>query len=202
MRVALGWGCGVGSLLALDALLREGHDATLVRALPPPGALRAVPDFVVEEQAARLRLPLRVASGPDERAALSGLLDGMDAVAFGYLRGEEHAGTFKLLRALPAPPLLPVRHVRPDDAARTLAREGHRLFVRAVHDPLAPDLLGRFLDETLVDDVEGAHGRQGWALVRALAVDGPRFRGRVEAAAGEPERAEDGWRLGLSLRGC
>jgi diphthamide synthase (EF-2-diphthine--ammonia ligase) len=206
MRVALAWGCGIGSLLALDALLREGHDVTLVHAPPPAGALRAVPPFVVQEQAARLGLPLRLARGPDERSALAEAAAGFDAAAFGYLRGEEHEGAFKLGRALPTRLLLPVRHERPDEAARALARAGHRLFVRAVAAPLPRDLLGRFLDEVLIDEIEGAHGRRGWALVRTLAVDGPRFETRLDVAAGEPEpvesRGKDRANCDSPSRGC
>lgn len=208
MKVALGWAGGIGSLAALEALGRA-HDVTLVHVAGDP---RAAPDFVIGEQAAALGLPLvveRPRAGEPETEALARALASFspDGIAFGYLRGEDYAGMFKVARAARgagAEPLLPVRHVRPDEAARSLAERGDRLFVRAVDAPLPREWLGAFLDPATVDGIEGSHGRQAWSQLRTLAVDGPRFRRRVEATAGDivPAGGGEGWRLEIGLKGC
>jgi len=207
-RVALGWGCGIGSILALDALQREKHDVVLVRVVPVPGSTRDVPDFVVQEQAACLGLPLRIeqAVGEGETAALERALAVVraDAIAFGYLRGEDYLGLFKVAsstRRVGAEPLLPVRHLRPDDAAHRMVESGHRAFVRATRDDAERAWLGRFLDAPVIDEIEGTLGRSGWSLLRSLVVDGPLFQRRLDAVAADAVRASDGWRLGLSLKG-
>lgn len=203
MRTALGWGCGVGSLAALDAL--GSRDVVLLHAPLPESALAHVPRFVVEAQAAALGLPLAWAEGADAaslaRAAWSA---GAGALALGLLRGEEH-DAFRLARALHDHALegaFPVRHLPAGEAARSLVASGHRLFVRAARPPFDASLLGRFLDAAAVDEVDALAGRRGWTAVHALAVEGPRFSRRVEAMALEPRAAGDGWRLDLGLKGC
>jgi hypothetical protein len=206
MRVALAWGCGVGSVLALDALRAAGDDVTLVHAVVRAGDARAVPDFVVEAQAAALGLPIQLARGPAEIPALTAALRDakVEAVAFGYVRGEENAGMFALSRAARdagVEPMLPVRHVPPGEAARVFVASGGRAFVRAAR-PAERALLGRFLDGALIEEVDATLGRSGWAALRTLAVGGPPFLRDVEATAGEPEPAGDAWRLAVGLRGC
>jgi diphthamide synthase (EF-2-diphthine--ammonia ligase) len=208
-RVALAWAGGIGSLLALDALRRAGRDVTLVHLQPSEGEARAVPPFLVEEQAACLGLPLvSEPAGGNELAAVARALERArcDAVAFGYLRGEDYVGMFKVAnaaRAGGAEPLLPVRHLRPDDAAHALVAAGHRAFVRSVGAALPRAWLGRMLDAPLVDDVEEAAGRAGWSLVRTLAIDGPLFARRVEATVGDIVPTADGAaRVELGLKGC
>lgn len=204
MKVALAWGGGIGSLLALDALRREGHAVTLLHVL----AGRGVPDFVLEAQAAALALPLHVEEpgAADEMAAMRRGLEKLqvDRVAFGYVRGEEHAGwkVGKFTRSAGAEPMLPVRHVPPGEAARAFVEAGHRAFVHVVHDPLPRALLGRFVEHALADDVDALHGRGGWASLRTLAVDGPAFARRLDVAAGDVVEEAASARLVLSLRGC
>lgn len=205
MRIALAWGGGIGSVLALEAI--AGHDVTLVHAPTPPGSLAHLPAFVVEAQAAALGLPLALA--PEGRTQMGALAQAVsrlrpEKVAFGYLRGEEYEQYHlaKTLQAAEAEALLPVRHLPPGEAARIFAEAGHRAFVRAAAPPFDAPLLGRFLDQQAVDEVDAAGGRRGWAGVRALAVDGPRFRRRLDVAAGEARPAGEGWRLDLGLPGC
>lgn len=205
MRIALAWGGGIGSLLALDAL--AAHDITLVHAPAPPERAAHVPPFVVEAQAAELGLPLEVApEGPSQMAALAEAVARLrpDKVAFGYLRGEEYEQYHlaKALQGAGAEALLPMRHLPPGEAARAFVEAGHRAFVRAAGPPFDASLLGRFLDGPAVDEVDAAAGRRGWAGVRALAVDGPRFRRRVTVTALDPRSVGDGWRLDLALLGC
>lgn len=203
MRVALAWAGGVGSLLALEAL--RGQDVTLVHAPLPASSLLHVPRFVVEEQAAALGLPVAWAASGDAHALAEAAVGaGAGRLALGLLRGEEH-DAYRLARALHEHGLegaFPVRHLPAGEAARQLVESGHRLVVRAARPPFPRDLLGRFLDAALVDEAEAAAGRRGWAGLRALAVDGPRFRRRVGAVALEPRPVGDGWRLDLGLQGC
>lgn len=205
VKVALAWGCGIGSVLALDAL--RGHDVTLVHVGAPESSDAHVPPFVVEAQAAALGLPLVLApAGGTQLGSLAQAVAGLrpEKVAFGYLRGEEYE-QYHLAKALDrvkARALLPVRHLPPGEAARHALDAGHRAFVRAVAPPFDASLLGRSLEPPVVDDIDARAGRRGWAAVRALAVGGPRFRRPAHVAAGEPRPAGDGWRLDVSPMGC
>lgn len=209
MRVAVAWAGGIGSMLALeDALRVPGHDVTLVHAVTE----RTASEFVIEDQAAALGLPLRLArpgANGDEIGALADALRDakVERVSFGYLRGEENAGMFTLARAARdahAEPHIPARHIRPDDAARQLADAGHRAFVHRVISPVPPAWLGRFLDDAAtIDAFEGEFGRVGWTSIRTLVVAGPRFVRPLDVTAGDVEPTpEGGWRLPLAVRGC
>lgn len=203
MRVAVAWAGGVGSMLALEAALSGTREVVLVHVV----AQRAPPPSLVQEQAAALGLPLRLVEGPEIPALASALRDAkVDQVCFGYLRGEEHAGMFTLARAARdagVEPSLPARHLRPDVAARRSCESGHRAFVRRVARPVPPAWLGRFFDAPAVEEFEAEFGRTGWAGIRTLVVEGPRFARKVQAAAGEPELVSEGeWRLPLGVLGC
>lgn len=79
-----------------------------------------------------------------------------------------------------------------------------RAFVCACRPPLDPSLLGRFLDDALVADLRAQRidPLAPGAGVATFVVDGPRFRRRVDATAGDVVPHGDGWRLELGLRGC
>lgn len=210
MRVALAWGCGTGSLLALDALLAEGREVTLVHVCaesprPPEDALRRIEPHVVEAQAAALGLPLVLARGAGpEMARLGEAVRGTGAarVAFGYTRGEEYE-QYHLAKAIGAvEAMLPVRHIPAAEAARQLVESGHRAFVRAAAPPFDASVLGRFLDARTIDDLDALAGRRGWSALRTFAVSGPRFIRAVDVAAGATRPVEGGWRLGLDVVGC
>ena len=209
--VALCWAGGAGSLLALDALLAEGHRITLVHAPTQREwgrRVRALPTFLVEAQAAALDLPLRLAGAGAQREtdalADAAAASGATHAAFGFVRGEEHVGwkLGKTLRARGLEPLLPVRHQPPGEAARILVDRGARLVVRAVATGGPRHALGRVLDEELVDDVDAAYGRAGWSALRTFTTGGPPFAKRVDVVSGETVEAEDGVALALALAGC
>lgn len=210
--MALTWGGGKDGALALARLLEAGHDVTLVH-LTDSATRRdrahGVPDFLVEEQAAALGLPL-VLGASDARghdAEMGRLLReaASEAVAFGDARSAPHRERGERLAArLGLSALWPLWGEPPGAVAEEVVRRGFRAFVTACRPPLEVSFLGRFLDEETLGDVRAAgadpEGENG--EYHTLVVDGPHFRRRVDAMAGDAVPHGDGWRLELGLRGC
>lgn len=180
------------SCLALARLADAGHDVTLVHVVAGGDGEPAAPGFLVEEQAAALGLPLALG----REAELEGLLRAVapDAVAFAG------AGATRLASRLDLPSLWPAGSEAPDAVAQEAVRGGFRAFVTACRPPLDPSFLGRFLDEELLADLRATGAGNG--DYDTLVVDGPLFRRRVDAMAGDAVPHGDGWRLELGLRGC
>lgn len=71
-----------------------------------------------------------------------------------------------------------------------------RAFVCACAPALTADHLGRFVDEAFLAELPAN------ARFRTFVVEGKRFARRVEVMADDILPLDDGWRLGLGLRGC
>ena len=212
VRVVLSWSGGKDSALALARLRDEGHDVTLLHltdAATRRDRAHGVPDFLVEEQAACLGLPLalRASDAAGYEAAFLGALRDLapDAVAFGDVDFEPHRAWGEKV-ALQAGvdavwPLwgLPTRQVVEECLAR-----GVRAFVTACRPPLDASFLGRFVEPALVDLLvaRGADPAGERGEYHTFVVHGPGFRRRVDATAGEALPLREGWTLDLGLRGC
>lgn len=212
MRVVLSWSGGKDSALTLLRLLDDGHDVTLAHltdAATRRDRAHGVPDFLVEEQAAALALPLdlRASDIPGYGGALAAATRAAkaEAIAFGDIHLEAHRAWGQRFAEKEA-----LRAIWPlwGESTRVVATEavssGLRAFVVACRPPLDPSFLGRFLDADLVADVEarGADPAGEDGSYHTLVIDGPRFRRRVDAVAGASRPVGEGWMLDLSLRGC
>lgn len=201
MRVVLSWRGGPGSALALARLRAAGHDVSLLHATDARtrrAPASGVPDFLVEEQAACLGLALDLVAcdAADGTRALAEAARARGSSAVAAVDAED-AWT----PAAGVPTLWPLRDVPRARVAEEALARGVRAFVAACRPPLDPSFLGRFLDTDLVARIEarGPGARDAW---RGFAVDGPGFRRRVDAAAGDAQPWGDGWRVDLGLRGC
>jgi uncharacterized protein (TIGR00290 family) len=211
VKVALSWSGGKDSALALAGLRAEGHVVTLVHLTDADSRrdrAHGVPDFLIQEQAAALGLPLHLGAS-DVRGYEAVFLDALrevapDAVAFGDIDFVPHREWGEALarkagvRALWPLWGMPTRAVA-EEAVKTM-----RAFVVACRPPLDATFLGRFLDEELLRDVEarGADPAGERGEYHTFVVEGPGFRRRVEATAGDVAPLGDGWRLDVGLRGC
>lgn len=212
LRVALSWSGGKDSALALARLLEAGHEVALVHltdAATRRDRAHGVPDFLVEEQAAALALPLHLGASEvaGYEAELARLLReaAPEAVAFGDIRLAEHRAWGERLAArLGLAAMFPLWGEPPGAPARESVARGFRAFVTACRPPLDPSFLGRFLDADLLADMPrtGADPDGENGEYHTLVVDGPPFRRRVDAMAGDVVPDRDGWRLELGLRGC
>ncbi|HVL49738.1 MAG TPA: hypothetical protein VM889_14370 [Candidatus Thermoplasmatota archaeon] len=206
MRVALAWAGGLGSVLALDALLDAGHDVTLVNVVDAASRrdpARGAPDFLLDAQMALTGARFaqtRFDGGVQAKSreppafapvvALAARASGAEALAVG---GALDGAWTRAAHAAGLEPLAPVAGL---DAASALARareRGHRAFTVAVAQRADAARLGRFVDET-----DGAP-RAG---DRTLVVASPRFARRLDVAAGEAREHGDGMALDVTLRGC
>lgn len=212
MRVVLSWSGGKDSALALARLRERGHEVVLLHltdAATRRDRAHAVPDFLVQEQAACLGLPLelRASDAAGYEAAFLGALRDLapGAVAFGDVDFLPHRawGENAAARA-GVEPLWPrwgrtTRQVVDEAMAR-----GVRAFVTACRPPLDPSFLGRFLEPPLVALLvaRGADPAGERGEYHTFVVDGPGFRRRVDATTGETLPWNGGWALDLGLRGC
>lgn len=212
MRVVLSWSGGARSALALARLREAGHDVTLAHltdASTRRDRARGVPDFLVQEQAACLGLPLALLAsrGRDDAAALLAALADLepDAVAFGdAAAGARRAWGEDVARRAGVEALFPLGDAPAEGLAREALARGIRAFVCACRPPLDPSFLGRFLDDDLLARIlaAGADPMGARGECRAFVVAGPGFRRRVDATAGEARGWDGGWMLDLGLRGC
>lgn len=212
MRVALSWSGGKDSALALARLREAGHEVTLLH-LADEATRRdrahGVPDFLVQEQAACMGLPLALRTSTAagyEAAFLAALRDlAPDAVAFGDVDLEAHrAWGEKVAREAGVDALWPLWNEPTARVAGEAMARGFRAFLTAVRPPLDASLLGRFLEPPLVESLvaRGADPAGGRGEYHTFVVDGPPFRRRVDVTAGEPMPWNGGWCLDLGLRGC
>ena len=212
MRVLLSWEGDLPSALTLARLRDAGHDVALlhrVDAATRRGFATGVPDFLVESQAACLRLPL-VLRACDAAARGDALLAAAreaapDAVAFaGLPGGGRRAWAEAVVPKAGADVLWPLDGAPPARVVEDAMACGVRAFVVACRPPLDEGILGRFVEPPLVDllaargvDPAGADGAHA-----TFAVDGPGFARRVDATAGGVVPWDGGWRLDVGLRGC
>jgi diphthamide synthase (EF-2-diphthine--ammonia ligase) len=205
MRIVLAWRGGLGSALALARLRDAGHEVSLLHATDA-GSRReraaSVPDFLVEEQAAclGLDLTLRAIDPAREEDVLAEALRALapDAVAFG---DAPPAWGENVARTAGVAALWPLQNVPRPRAVEEAVSRGVRGFVVACRPPLDPTFLGRFLDGGIMERM-AARGPEAHDAWRAFVVDGPGFRRRVDATAGETQPWGEGWRIDLGLRGC
>lgn len=212
MRVVLSWSGGKDSALALARLREEGHDVTLLHLTDETtrrDRAHGVPDFLVQEQAYAMGVPLRLEASDREgytRAFLRALADEKpDAVAFGDIRLAPHrAWGEQIAKRAGLDALWPLGGLDGRAVVAEALARGVRAFVTACQPPLDASFLGRFLDADLAADVahRGADVAGGDGAYHTFVLDGPGFRRRVEIVAGEAVPQDAGWRLEIGLRGC
>lgn len=212
MRAALSWSGGKDGMLALDRLLQLGADVTLVHltdAATRCDRAHGVPDFVIEDQAAALGLPL-VLDASDWAGYEEAFLDVLarvapDAVAFGDIQLEAHrAWGERIARRAGVDAMWPLWNAPTRAVVDEVLARGFRAVVTACRPPLGASFAGRFLDATLVEDAirRGADPAGEDGAYHTLVVGGPRFRRPLEVTAGDVVPWGPGWRVTLGLRGC
>ncbi|MHB8682304.1 MAG: Dph6-related ATP pyrophosphatase [Acidimicrobiales bacterium] len=200
----MSWSSGKDSALALDVARRDiGIDVVgllcTVNAEADRVAMHAVRRTLLEAQADRLALPLRVVDIPSpcpndvyearmDAAVAAAVAEGVEQIVFGDLFLEDiRAYREQMLAGTGLSPVFPLWAVPTDELARTMLSSGIRAVVTCVDPCQVPgELAGRAYDETFLADLpEHADPCGERGEFHTFVWDGPGFSSPIDVDVGE-----------------
>ena len=213
-KVALSWSGGKDCCMALDRLVKEGHEVVCLLTTIPAETGRTFGHGEkaqrIREQADALGLPAEFIVTSYERYTLDfaeklrviRVLYGADAVAFGDLYDEEHRawgeGVARQAGLEALYPLWMDKGKQVKEALLRFVTSGYRAFVIRVKDGVLPEhWLGRELDRSFYEDILQTEadpmGENG--EYHTFVTDGPLFRRSVPFVPGPVVQMETTKRL-------